>query len=140
MSHQAEVEAAERPSEKDYLFSAVQRLLLMPKSHVAVWLRLSTLPVGVPKPHQRRVAQAIMETAAHHHEGDVFSLSNGDLVLLCRAPTHDGVEPAAHPTALPHTFCRLLHTNCPSAAELTQIRWLEHDGVALLAQIAETPA
>ena len=124
-------------SEETRLLSAIQSLLLMPKARVAVWLQLSLLPQNLPKPHQRRVASAIMEAAANHHDGDVFSLANGDLVLLCRAPTHNGVEPAAHPTALPHTFSRLFQPNMRNPAELTRTWWLEHDGAALLANVAQ---
>jgi hypothetical protein len=108
----------------------------MPKSRVAVWLQLAQLPPGMVRPHQRRVAHAIMEAAAAHHDGEVFLLASGDLVLLCRAPTHNGPEPAAHPTALPHTFARLLDPSVSEPATLTRTWWLEHDGAALLTHIA----
>ena len=137
MNDRSELEEIYISSEETRLLSGIQRLLLMPKARVAVWLQLSQLPQSAPKPHQRRVAHAIMEAAANHHDGDVFSLVNGDLVLLCRAPAHNGVEPAAHPMALAHTFSRLLHPNMPDPAELTRTWWLEHDGAALLAHLAQ---
>ena len=112
----------------------------MPKSRVAVWLHLAELPPGLPKPHHRRVAHAIMEAAAYHHDGDVFSLANGDLVLLCRAPSHNGIEPAAHPTALSYTFSRLLQASVADPAELTRTWRLEHDGAALLSHVAQLRA
>ncbi len=127
-------------SDEQLLLVAVQRALATPRARVAVWLRLARLPAGLVRPHHRRVAYAILETAALHHDGELFSLANGDFVLLCRAPAHTGLEPAAHPAALPHTLSNLFHPNGPEIAELTQTWWLEHHGAAVLAEVAQLEA
>ena len=121
-------------SDEAQLLASLQRMMSMPKGRVAVWLQLSRIPAPLPRPHHRRIAQAILETAAQHYRGEVFSLRSGDLVLLCQAPTHNGTEPAAHPAALPHTFARLFQTDLLTASELTQTWSLEHDGAALMAR------
>lgn len=118
------------------LFAAIQNLLSMPKGRVAVWLHLAQLPKVASQSHRSRVAHAIMDAAAQYNDGDVFLLRNGDLVLLCRVPSYSGVEPSAHPTALPHTFSRLLQPTTMEKTELTRIWWLEHDAAALLALVA----
>ncbi len=38
---------------------------------------------AAPRPHHRRVARSLLEDAAQRHGGQVFTLRNGDLVLLC---------------------------------------------------------
>lgn len=127
-------------SDERLLLVAIQRMLATPRARVVLWLDLARLPAGLVRPHHRRVAYAILETAAFHHDGELFSLANGDFVLLCRAPAHTGAEPAAHPAALPHTLSSLFQPNGPEITELTQTWWLEHHGAAVLAKVAQLTA
>ncbi len=105
----------------------------MPKFQFALLLEFSRLLPPLPRPHHRRVARAILEAAAARHDGDVFDLACGDLVLLCRAPTHLGEDPATHPATLPHALSRLLRADLPAGVELVTTWALEHDGGAVLA-------
>jgi len=124
-----------RPPEEEQLLSAARRALSMPKSRVALLLRLSLLQPPLPRPHHRRIARAILEDVAHHNQGETFELGCGDMVLLCRAPSHSGSDPALHPATLPHAFARLFRSDVPPPgnAALAMLWTLERDGAALLA-------
>ena len=75
----------------------------------------------------------ILDDTAQRHEGQVFTLANGDMVLLCReAPP--GRPPAARPAqgmalpdpaTLPDTMARLLRVDLPDPARLTTVWRLE---------------
>ena len=96
------------------LLDALGRRLRHPAGWLAVALHLSRLAPPAPRPHHRRIARVLMEDTARRHEGAVFALSNGDLVLLCR----DGNELApvptlrvATPASLPGVLGRLLRAD-----------------------------
>lgn len=122
------------------LLCALQRVLPTPKARLVIWLQLARLPPPLPRAHHRRTAHAILEKAAQLHEGEVFALQTGDMVLLCRAPAHGGTEPGAHPAALPHTLSRLFAIDVPPGSELVETWSLERDGPELLARVARLAA
>ncbi len=52
---------------------------------VALALHLSRLTPPAPRPHHARIARAVLDDAASRREGQLFTLMNGDLVLLFTA-------------------------------------------------------
>jgi hypothetical protein len=112
---------------------------------MVVVLHLSRLAPPGPRPHHRRVARAILEDTAQRHEGQVFALANGDLVLLCRAAGPDRAQPArpAHgpapsdPATLPDALARLLRVDMPDPTRVTTVWRLEESLPALTAYVAE---
>jgi len=87
---------------------AAERLLLdhagrQPARRAALVLHLSRLPPPGPRPHHRRVARAVLEDHARLHDGQVFALRNGDMVLLGDAAR----APEADPAALLHRLLRM---------------------------------
>src|ERR1019366_417693 len=66
------------------LLDAAQRLARRPQGWTALALHLSRLRPPAPRPHHRRIAQAMLQDAARRHDGQVHALRNGDIVLLCR--------------------------------------------------------
>ena len=108
---------------------------------MALALHLSRLPAPGPRPHHRRVARAILDDAARRHEGQLFVLTNGDLVLLCRSARAGAAgAPAAgapDPAALPDTLARLLRMDMPDPGRLTTVWKLDEALPALAAFAAE---
>jgi hypothetical protein len=137
-----EVDATESDAipEEARLLAAVRYALSTPKARVALRLQLSRLAPPLPRPHHRRIARAILDEAAQRYDGDLFDLACGDMVLLCRAPSHGGADPAAHPASLPHALSRLFRADVPDGGALTQMWTLERDGAVLLAYAAQLAA
>ncbi len=123
------------------LLEAVRRAGRSPEGRMALVLHLSRLTRVGPRPHHRRVARAILDDTAQRHEGQVFALGNGDLVLLCRVadqarPPSARRQPALaspDPTALPDTMAALLHAELPDPARVTTVWPLQHELAALTA-------
>ena len=115
------------------LVEAVRRAVRYPEQRMALVLHLSRLAPPAPRAHHRRIARAILEDTARSHEGQVFAVGNGDMVLLCRegdagrAGERRAGEPAARglalpdPAALPATLGQLLRIDAPDAARLTTV-------------------
>lgn len=82
------------------LLDQLRRLARAPRGWIALVLQLSQLPPPGARTHHRRIALALMQDNARVHEGQVFALSNGDLVLLGPA--------RADPAALAQLLLRLL--------------------------------
>jgi len=86
---------------------------------VAIILRLSRLIPPAPRPHHRRVARALMQDTASWHGGQVFSLADGDIVLLCPPRRPEGgrvtsaLTRAVGPEALPDMLRQLLRMDTP---------------------------
>lgn len=98
------------------LRDAVQRALRSKRPRwVALALHLSQLPPPAPRPHHRRIARAVLDDAASRREGQLFTLANGDLVLLFPAPD-GGVGLAA-------TLGQLFAADAPDIGTLVS-RWL----------------
>jgi len=76
------------PGER-HLLAAIERLARTPQAAGREWtavvLHVSRLPPPGPRPHHGRIARAVMQEAGQRTEGQVFSLRNGDVVLLARA-------------------------------------------------------
>lgn len=103
------------------LADALAREMRAPQGRVAVVALLSRLPPPGAQPHHRRIARALLDACAQRHDGQVFQLHSGDLVLLARPHTPypvDGRHQDRHsdegdpgegtPQALPRLLTRLL--------------------------------
>ena len=91
---------------------------------MAVVLHLSRLTPPAPRPHHRRVARALMQDTAGWYGGQLFSLGNGDLVLLCREDSGHaavGRARATDPQALPQMLRHLLRVDTPPGLDLVSV-------------------
>ncbi len=96
------------------LADALAREARAPQGRLAVVARLSRLPPPGAQPHHRRIARALLEECAQRHQGQVFQLRGGDLVLLARPDTlapHDAAVDTGTPQALPALLSRLLQSD-----------------------------
>jgi hypothetical protein len=134
------------------LAEAARRALRYPEGRMALVLHLSRLPAL--RPHHRRVARAIFDDAALRNEGQVFALTGGDLVLLCRAPSGarapgrvpdapvpgrgggPGPVVGANPLTLPQTLRRLLRNELTDPADLATLWRLDEEPRELMAYAA----
>jgi len=115
---------------------------------MAVALHLSRLAPPGPRAHHRRIARAILEDTAQRHEGQVFALGSGDLVLLCRRPPPGRMRAAEFPhglgvpdpAALPATMAALLRVDLPDPAHVTTVWPLPESLAAFTAYAAERVA
>lgn len=114
------------------LLDEVARAQRAPTGRLALALHLSRLKPPAPRPHHARIARALLEDAAMRHGGQVFSLRNGDAVLLC-APGAEGARRGSTPDELPFVFARLFGADAPPAAKLCTLWHLAHEGGALRA-------
>ena len=117
------------------LLDTVRRRLRQPDGWVAVVLHLSRLAPPAPRPHHRRIARVLMEDVARRHDGLVFAVANGDLLLLCRMGDERRAAPTlrvASPQALPDVLARLLRADAPQPDQLTSFWPLESAGPTLL--------
>lgn len=108
-----------------------------PAGRLAIALHLSRLVAPAPRPHHMRIARACLQDTATRHDGQVFSLANGDLVLLCRngakPDTLAGRHAAADPHALPDVLDRLFRVDTPQGVTLVSVWPLETRSDDLLA-------
>ena len=132
------------------LLETVQRQLRAPARRMAIVLHLSRLTSPAPRPHHRRIARALLQESAQQHDGQVFSLGNGDLVLLCSAAS-DNAQRATRwhatsvtPGELPAILARLMRVDTPDPRRLVSSWMLRTDAEAILAyghaRVAETAA
>ena len=100
------------PGERQLLEAA--RRMIAP-GWAALVIQFSVEPANLPRAHHRRIARALLEDVAQRHGGNVFSLRNGDVVLLCpmAALRSAGVSRAAASAndTLPDLLTRLLRGN-----------------------------
>lgn len=110
------------------LAEAARRALRAPAGRTALVLRMSSLTPPAPRPHHRRIARAVLDDVAAQNEGQVFALSNGDLVLLCRSG--GGVPGRATPTpaTLPDVLARLFRIDAPDPSKLVRHWRLDRAG------------
>jgi hypothetical protein len=73
------------PSSERMLLDALERALRAPRGKLAVALHLSRLRPP-PRPYHARIALALMQDTAQRTGGQVFTMRNTDLVLLCTMP------------------------------------------------------
>lgn len=124
------------------LLDAAQRSAGRPTvGRVAVVLHLSHLAPPAPRPHHRRIARALLQDTAARFDGQVFALSNGDLVLLCGAGASPAAIPGrglvAEPAALPLILRKLLRVDTPPAVEIVSEWALATQSGSLLAYAQE---
>ncbi len=67
-------------------------------ARVVVILHLSRLRAPAPRPHHHRIARAILNEAAQRHGGQLFTMANADIVLLCE-PSFLGTSAGRHSPA-----------------------------------------
>lgn len=125
--------AEKRPSGVARLLAdAAERWARSPAGRFALVLRLGSL-AAPPAPHQWRIARVLLHEAAERDGGQVFPLSNGDLVLLCRA-LHAASSPLGPLVA---TLTRLFAVTAPDPARFLSCWSLAEGATPLLAYAAE---
>jgi len=149
MAHRVAYRVAPSLSERT-LLETVQRQLRAPGRRMALVLHLSRLTPPAPRPHHRRIARALLQETAQLHDGQVFPLGNGDLVLLCSAASdHPPRTTKRHamavpPGELPAVLARLMRMDAPDPWRLVSSWMLRTEAEAILAyahaRVAETAA
>ncbi|MGH7070972.1 MAG: hypothetical protein ACREFO_13315 [Acetobacteraceae bacterium] len=118
------------------LLDAAHRAVRASESRIAVVLHLARLAPPGPQPHHRRIARALLTEAAQRHDGQLFPLGNGDLVLLCRsAATH--THSPDDPGALPDTLKRLFARESPDPGAMVSLWPLAEEADRLLTYARE---
>jgi hypothetical protein len=122
------------------LWDASERALRHPEGKLVVVLHLSRL--AAPRDYHVRVARVLLQETAQRHEGQVFTLANHDLVLLCTAPAGTAPDskapaaagnaprdrPAPHaPGALPGCLAQLFAVDLNADSALTSFWHLSED-------------
>jgi len=125
----AEVAADSAASDRA-LKDMAERALRAPRGKLALALHLSRLRPPAPRPHQTRMARALLQDTAQLHSGQVFALRNGDLLLLCTAPPDEQrlITTPSSPRALPAALLRLFGADIPDQEKLTTTWRLEDEG------------
>jgi hypothetical protein len=130
------------------LLEAVRRAGRSPQARLALVLHLSRLAPPGPRPHHRRIARAILDDTALRHDGQVFALGNGDMVLLCGVAPR-GQAPAVRPlhglalsdpAAVSATMAALLRVDLPDPAAVATVWPLPESLPAFTAYAAERVA
>lgn len=128
--------AERRGSAEQLLLDAAHRALRASENRIAVVLHLARLAPPGPQPHHRRIARALLTEAAQLHDGQLFPLGNGDLVLLCRpAATH--THSPDDPGALPGTLNRLFAGESPDPDAMVSLWQLDEEADRLLTYARE---
>ena len=130
------------------LWEASERALRQPRGRLVLVLHLSRLTPPAPRSYHIRIARVLMQDSAARFDGQVFTMRNQDLVMLCRqagslAQTNAATlgrsgrdEFAASPESLPAMLGRLFSVDADSA-ELTSLWRLESDAPSLLGYLTE---
>ncbi|MBV9813025.1 MAG: hypothetical protein JO326_09735 [Acetobacteraceae bacterium] len=98
------------PPADSALRDTLLRLGRDPAGRVALTARLSRMAPPAPRPYHRRIVHALLEGCARRHDGQVFGLANGDLVLLCR-----DAETDTAPSRVAPRLVRMLGVETPAA-------------------------
>jgi EAL domain-containing protein (putative c-di-GMP-specific phosphodiesterase class I) len=130
------------------LLDAARRIGRSTRLRMALAVHLSRLLPPGPRPHHRRIALAILEETARKHEGQVFPLRCGDIVLICALPDQ-GTKPAkesgngfgpANPAALVGTMAALLRLDLPDSTKITTYWDLQKEYASFMAYAAARAA
>lgn len=116
------------------LWEAAERAQRHPEGKLVVVLHLSRLEA--PRDHHVRVARVLLQETAQRHAGQVFTLANRDLVLLCTSPDSTDSACAHAPAALPDCLAQLFAADLPAGAALTSYWHLAADIAPLHAYLA----
>jgi EAL domain-containing protein (putative c-di-GMP-specific phosphodiesterase class I) len=130
-----------RPDDERRLADAAERASHAPHGKLALALHLSRLKPPAPRPHHARIAQALLQDSAQRNDGQVFTMRNGDMVLLCAAPDFTA-QPADSPQALPGALSQLFGADAPEGAALAtlwRLRDQEGDFRAYIADRQQEP-
>lgn len=119
------------------LLDAVRRMGRRPQGRLAMVVHLSQLRPPAPRPHHRRIARAMLQDTAQRHDGQMFAVHNGDLVLLCRLDAQAAGRGGASqdPLTLSRTLGRLLRADAVDPDQLISM-WDLHDGAERLLDYA----
>ena len=112
------------------LWEEVERTLRQPRGKAALVLHLSRL--AMPRPYHVRVARVLLQDSAQRHGGQVFTLADHDLVLLCQ----NSAAGAHAPADLPASLAKLFSADVADATRLTSFWDLEQDSAGLRAYLA----
>ncbi|HTW25606.1 MAG TPA: hypothetical protein VME92_00660, partial [Acetobacteraceae bacterium] len=126
------------PAPERRLAEAVERACRAPRDRMMLVLHLSRMPPPAPRPHHRRIARALLHEAAQRHDGDVFPLRNGDLVLLCRGvagPLGAGGAVGTDLPQLPATLARLFRVDAPDPSQLISVWALDQARESIVAYL-----
>lgn len=116
--------------DEDGLAEHARRWAMRPAGRVAIVLHLSRVKPPGPRPHHRRIAEALMEDVALAQDGSLHRLRNGDLALLCAAGSTPGGS--ADAAGLPGVLGRLLRADVPDPGSIVSIWPLATDAGQLL--------
>ncbi len=125
----AKLQGAERQ-----LAEAAGRALRNPAGKLVVVLLLSRL--AAPRGYHLRVARVLLQECAQRFAGQVFAMSNQDLVLLCADGRPEQAADPYAPTRLPEMLARLFAIDTPDGTDLTGLWRLEDDPACLDAYLA----
>ena len=115
-----------------------RRAARTPGERAALVLHLSRLGPPAPQPHHRRIARALLTEAAQRHDGQLFALGNGDLVLLCRhAPSPARTSAADDPASLKDNLARLFGGESAEPEAMVSLWLLPAQEVFLIAYATE---
>lgn len=92
--------APTQSSAEQLLLDAAGRAARSQGEWLALVLHLERFGPPAPEPHHRRIAIALLTEAARRHDGQLFALGNGDLVLLCRPGRADAAPAQDDPASL----------------------------------------
>jgi hypothetical protein len=137
----AVVHHASQSGGEQLLLDAMERALRAPRGKLALALHLSRLKPPSPLPHHARISRALLQDTAQRYGGQVFPLRNGDLVLLCTAPTDDQrlVSAQWSPISLPTSLARLFGADAPEQDRLTTTWRLDEDAERFRAFVQQRP-
>ncbi len=127
-----------RDGTEHLLFEAARRALRSPEEWLALALHLGRLTPPAPQPHHRRVARSLLYEAAVRHDGQLFPLANGDLVLLCRRPANPAgtARRADGPLKLPQILASLFGAEAADPGGIVSLWHLSEDAQSFIAYAA----
>lgn len=124
------------------LADAAERALHAPRGKIALALHLSRLTPPAPHAHHTRVALSLLQDSAERHDGHVFAMRNGDIVLLCSAPVDvpAGLRGQPFPQSLQTALTQLFGATASDTQGLATLWRLETQSAAFRAYVADRQA
>ncbi len=137
MPRRGDAAAGLRGAERQ-LAEAAERAGRSPAGRLVVVLRLSRL--AAPRAYHLRVARVLLQECAQRFAGQVFAMSNQDLVLLCAACRPEQAADPYAPAHLPASLARLFAIDAPEGGDLVALWRLEEDHACLADYLASRTA